>query len=263
MFVFAMAGLSSRFSRAGYTRPKFELVAHGHTLFEHSVIGFRSYFERERFTFVTLASYRAYDFIAARCREMGLPVANTVIIELDTPTDGQAETVAIGIDRSRTEDGEPITIFNIDTFRPDFHHPITFDFSKVDGYLETFEAAGDHWSFVRSVDDIDPDLRVVEVAEKKRISRHCSTGLYYFRTARLFRQAFETTRNIDSRQLQAGERFVAPLYNILIQEGRDIRYAPIRPDQIIQCGTPEEYQAVLTLHSLSTSAFFPQHPLRF
>ncbi|EOA0230274.1 capsular biosynthesis protein, partial [Escherichia coli] len=36
MIVIPMAGLSSRFKKAGYVKPKYMLEAHGKTLFSHS-----------------------------------------------------------------------------------------------------------------------------------------------------------------------------------------------------------------------------------
>ena len=40
MIVFPMAGLSSRFYKEGYTKPKFELSLGGVTVFERSVLSF-------------------------------------------------------------------------------------------------------------------------------------------------------------------------------------------------------------------------------
>ena len=37
------------------------------------------------------------------------------------------------------------------------------------------------------------------------------------------------------------ELYIAPLYNLLIREGRDIRYELIPRDSVIFCGVPAEY----------------------
>ncbi len=39
------------------------------------------------------------------------------------------------------------------------------------------------------------------------------------------------------------ELYVAPLYNLLIREGRDIRHHLIGGDEVIFCGVPAEYDA--------------------
>ncbi|TOH10549.1 capsular biosynthesis protein, partial [Vibrio parahaemolyticus] len=44
MIVIPMAGMSSRFFKAGYKLPKYMLEAHGKSLFEHSLRSFESYF---------------------------------------------------------------------------------------------------------------------------------------------------------------------------------------------------------------------------
>ncbi|EKO3985769.1 capsular biosynthesis protein, partial [Vibrio fluvialis] len=40
MIMIPMAGMSSRFFKAGYSKPKYMLEAKGKTLFEHSVLSF-------------------------------------------------------------------------------------------------------------------------------------------------------------------------------------------------------------------------------
>lgn len=52
-----MAGMSSRFFKAGYDKPKYMLEATGITLFEHSVLSFKNYFERESFLFIIRDKY--------------------------------------------------------------------------------------------------------------------------------------------------------------------------------------------------------------
>ena len=42
--IFPMAGLSERFTRAGFTVPKYMLQAHGRSLFRHAVEGFLGHF---------------------------------------------------------------------------------------------------------------------------------------------------------------------------------------------------------------------------
>lgn len=63
-------------------------------------------------------------------------------MKLDKETLGQAHTVALGIQKAEIKDNESILIFNIDTFRPNFSLSKILDFSKIDGYLEVFEAKG-------------------------------------------------------------------------------------------------------------------------
>lgn len=61
--------------------------------------------------------------------------------------------IFLRLQKANISDEESIIIFNIDTFRPNFSLPTCFDIEKVDGYLETFEADGDQWSFVLPEDE--------------------------------------------------------------------------------------------------------------
>lgn len=237
MIVIPMAGMSRRFTDAGYTLPKYMLPAHGRTLFAHSVASFSAYFDSVPFLFIARDVQGTPDFIRAQCTELGIHHYEIAI--LDAPTGGQAETVLLGLDRAAVTDDAPVTIFNIDTFRPGFRFPSRFDLGSVDGYLEVFEGSGDNWSFVRPAGPGSD--RVAETTEKVPISDLCCTGLYHFRTAGLYRAFYPAFRDGGAAAMGLRELYVAPLYNLLIRDGRDIRYDRIPRDSVIFCGVPAEY----------------------
>jgi hypothetical protein len=238
--VFPMAGLSERFTRAGFTVPKYMLEAHGRTLFRHAVEGFVEAAGDRRFLFIARDVADTPAFIAAECRAMG--IRDVSVHVLAAPTRGQAETVAIGLD-GRAAPGDSLIVFNIDTFRPHWRPPTGFDLDRVDGYLEVFVGAGKNWSFVAPR---DPAAHTVaRTTEKDPISDLCCTGLYHFGTTGDFLDAYRAAEAGGPAAWSAGELYVAPLYNRLIAAGRDIRYEVIRRDQVIFCGTPDEYRDVL------------------
>lgn len=237
MIVFPMAGLSSRFSKAGYNRPKYMLKAGKKSLLRHAVEGFSSYFEDTEFLFIYRDIVNTEKFLKSECEVMGL--RNFQLAPLSGPTGGQAETVHIGLKCEGIRGDVPITIFNIDTIRPNFQYPTKPEIRNADGYLEVFQGEGGNWSFVRP--EHASTTRVIETTEKNPISDLCCTGLYHFNQAEFFTEAFlsETT----SGPTQAGEFYVAPLYNRLIQLGLDIRYAQIDRKDVIFAGIPAEYEA--------------------
>ncbi|TOM80696.1 capsular biosynthesis protein, partial [Vibrio parahaemolyticus] len=57
MIIIPMAGMSSRFFKAGYDKPKYMLEAHGKTLFEHSVESFEALFLDTKFLFIVKDVY--------------------------------------------------------------------------------------------------------------------------------------------------------------------------------------------------------------
>lgn len=244
MIVLPMAGLSSRFFQAGYTVPKYMLDLHGAPVFDHALGSFAGLFGQERFVVICRDIAATPEFVRGRAAALGLDPTRLDLVVLERETGGQAETVAAGL-RAAGEVGEvPITIFNIDTFRPGFTRPRSFDVAAVDGYLEVFSASGDHWSFVRPEPGSD---RVLEVTEKQRISDLCSDGLYHFRSAAVFLELFAQVETRDPATLQGGEYYVAPLYNLAIARGADIRHVVVPQDSIRFCGTPEEYAALRAL----------------
>lgn len=230
MFLIPMAGRSSRFYNAGYSVPKYRLMLAGGSVFDQAVGSFAAYFETDFFRFVVRADDGAADFVPDAARRLGIRDFDLLVLERETA--GQAETVSLGLAGLSAQ--EPVYIFNIDTFRPGFRKAC----QGCDGYLEVFEAPGDHWSFVEP----GPDGRVLRTTEKDRISNLCSDGLYYFRTPALFEDAYIQAR--ESGASVKGEYFVAPLYNHLIGAGRDVRYTVVPRQEVILCGTPAEYQAI-------------------
>lgn len=241
MIVIPMAGLSSRFKKAGYELPKYMLEAHGKTLFAHSVESFKDYFDNETFLFVALDVFDTKRFIIQQCALLG--VKHYKIVMLTEPTRGQAETVYLGAKNAGIEESEPLLIFNIDTFRPHFLWPTNFDISRVDGYLETFIGQGANWSNVLPVDTALQTAKLT--AEKQEISEYCCTGLYFWRYCDDFFRIFERYQVKKNNELEAGELYIAPMYNDLIQEGKDIRYSIIDKKDVIFCGVPDEYDAFL------------------
>lgn len=243
MIVIPMAGLSSRFLKAGYAKPKFMLKAHDETLFAHSLKSFKAYFSTELFLFILNKKHNAKHFVIDECQK--LRITDFQIVELEHDTRGQADTVMLGL-LELTDKGlhfieKPITIFNIDTFRPDFVYP---ELDSVGaGYLEVFRGEGNNWSYVRP--EGEGGTTITETAEKRPISDLCCTGLYHFTSATLFIKAFQKYLELPEAEWEKGELYIAPIYNMLLKDGYDIHYNLIASSEVIFCGTPNEYSEFL------------------
>lgn len=240
IIVIPMAGLSSRFKLGGYNAPKYMLSLWNQSVFYYAVYSFKMHFNKEKILFVCRDTCNTMSFIDNECKKLGLHLYETIILKKETM--GQAHTVLLGLEKSNVADKESLLIFNIDTFRLNFSLPITTDFSEIDGYLEVFHAEGNEWSFVL------PDKnsnRVLKTSEKDRISSLCSSGLYYFKRTRDFKEAlkFSMQNNITTKN----EYYIAPLYNILIEWGMDIRFFTINPSEVVFCGTPRDYERLKQL----------------
>lgn len=160
--IIPMAGLSSRFVKAGYTLPKYMLYVKDKTLFNLAVSSFDKYFRTCKFVFIVRDVYDTPRFVEEECKLLGITDFQVVVTE---PTRGQAETVYKGIEGANILADESILIFNIDTFRPGFTFPA--DIESWDGYLECFVGDGTNWSYAKTKDGT-AQSKVIETAEKKR-----------------------------------------------------------------------------------------------
>lgn len=232
MFVIPMAGLSSRFFKAGFKVPKYQLLLNEQLVFDLALQSFKSYFDSDLFVLIVRDVYDTPQFVTNRLKALG--VKNFIVHTLTHETQGQAHTVALGLDNVTIRDDEPVYIFNIDTFRYGFKKPELAQ--AVAGYLEVFRGEGEHWSFIA----VDEANNVIRTTEKQRISNLCSDGMYYFASKALYLELFEQAQQTDLTV--NGELYIAPMYNLLIERGDKVGYVEIADIDIDFCGTPDEYQ---------------------
>lgn len=232
--VITMAGRGQRFRDAGYEVPKFAIEVHGHSLFAWSLVSLSSWITAgAHAVFVTHADDDAVPFVTAQCRLLGL--ASFDIVELEETTDGQATTAVAAA--PLVDDPEmPLVIYNIDTHV----RPPALDARRVrgDGWLPCFPGAGSAWSFARA----GADGRVSEVREKERISDDATVGLYWFRSFAGYRALYDRAVR-EGGGVQAGERYVAPLFNLLVAQGSEVYLDRVAAADVVPLGTPAEVAA--------------------
>lgn len=229
-----MAGESRRFRDAGFTVPKYRLSVRGRTLFSWSLSSLERFLAAGwRPCFVG----RATDVDLSMFIEQELSAFGGVpfdLIQLDASTDGQASTASMAT--SVIADDDRVAIYNIDTYVD----PAALDPADVrgDGWVPCFPGEGDGWSFLA----LDDEARVSEVREKVRISDHCTIGLYAFRTFALFLDAHRSGAEAKGAAEHA-ERYIAPLYNTIINDGGTVYGHCIDARAVHPLGTPVEVEA--------------------
>lgn len=233
--VVTMAGLGSRFRARGYDVPKFAIEVRGRTMFAWAMESLRHFLPGSHATFVVRAEDHPEELIRREIAAFG--VADPVLVSLEAVTDGQATTVLRTLPSLRERDpAAPLLVYNIDTFvEPRCLHPRDV---RGDGWIPCFPGRGDAWSFFRT----DGGDRVVEAREKVRISEHCSIGLYYFASVDLYE---DTYRAFYGAGTPPGlrERYVAPMYQHLVEGGRALWIHRVPADAVHPLGTPEEVEA--------------------
>jgi dTDP-glucose pyrophosphorylase len=229
--IITMGGFGRRFADAGYTIPKYRIVVHGRSLFSWSMLSLREFYKSgSRFIFVVRQDDEAPQFIRKEAEALG--ISDVKIAEILKPTDGQA-TTALAARDCLAHLGRPILIYNIDTFvDPRF---VARDDVRGEGWIPCFRAEGTSWSFVR----VNDELVVSEVREKKRISDLATVGLYWFSSFELYEDVYRRHYSSAANE-EAGERYVAPIYNTLIKDGSEIIAHEIPGRAVVPLGTPLE-----------------------
>lgn len=230
--IITMAGMGTRFRRAGYECPKYMIKANGRTLFEWSLESLRGYNEHVLgYVFVTRKEEHAEGFIKEHCARYG--IHNIKVVELECMTDGQATSCLRAIPYCNL--GSAILVYNIDTYVEAYE--MKYEDISGDGYLPCFHGEGNHWSFVKS----NENGRVLEVREKVRISDNCTLGAYYFSSAKLYKELYEEFY-ADASRIEKGEKYIAPLYNLMIEKGMNVTMSLVSPKKVHVLGTPEELE---------------------
>lgn len=193
--VITMAGLGSRFQKAGYKVPKYMIEAHGKTLFEWSMESLEGFWNAgNTYIFIVRKEDQAASFIKNTCKKLN--ITNIELIEIDYLTDGQATTAMLAKDYWK-KDSE-LLIYNIDTYVE--AGEMKSSQVKGEGFIPCFCAPGEHWSFVK----LDESGKAVEVREKSRISKYCTLGAYYFKSCSIYEKLYEEYYSSDEH-LEKGE----------------------------------------------------------
>jgi len=229
--VMPMAGRGSRFADIGITTPKPLIDVLGRPMYAWAMESLPLELAR-RVIFICLEEHLRDQSLEADIRSR-YGRLDPEIVRLDAVTEGQACTVLMA--HRWIDNDEPLLIYNADTYcRTRVAERLPALPADVDGLVSVFHAPGDKWSFARA----DASGRVLEMAEKTRISDWASTGLYYFRRGRDFVRNAEAM--IAANDRVGKEFYVAPVYNRLIAAGGHVVIDPAEAVWVL--GTPEDLQ---------------------
>ena len=210
--VVPMAGLGSRFAKAGYSLPKPLIEVHGVPMIQ-LVINNITPTRPHRFIFICQNTHIA-EFDLRRKLAQWAPGSTT--IGIDGVTEGAACTVLLA--RDLIANGDALMIANSDQFVDCSidAYLADLDARKLDGLIMTMWADDPKWSYAA----LDIDGMATEVVEKRVISNHATVGLYNFARGGDFVAAVDAMIAADQRV--NGEFYVAPVYNQMIAAGARI-----------------------------------------
>lgn len=222
-----MAGRGSRFADRGFETPKPLLPVAGKPMVYRALKSLEG-MDYRQIVFIALREHEARWGVTGLLRGIAGPQAQVIL--LPDVTEGQLCTVLAA--RDYLSDGEDFLVASSDTLIvSDLGEAVRRRAHDCRGIISVANMPGDRWSFAR----VDNTGRVIEVAEKVRISDHASTGLYYFADGREFLQvADEMIRNGERTR---GEYYVIPVYGKYLQRGWRVETNQAR--EMWDMGTPE------------------------
>lgn len=193
-----MAGMGSRFSREGFTVPKYKVRARGRTLFEWSMLSLSSFFG-QRFILATLAG-EDHEWLLSMTASMG--ISDAVVVPRPALSSGQAETALDALGAATAD--EALWIYNIDTYVADGMH--AGDMGDADGCIHVFPSQHPGMSYVH----YGPTGEVDQVVEKRVISEWATVGMYGFASPAHFDQAYSRTFSRGDEALVGGGTLCGP-----------------------------------------------------
>ena len=229
--VIPMAGLGSRFSKAGYEKPKPFIDVDGKPMIVRVLENLS--FPNARYILIARKEHIEKEKELVRQIENDF---NATFISIDKLTEGTACTVLYA--RKYINNDEPLLIANSDQI-VDIN---IFDFindcknRNLDGSILTFvdEYKDPKWSFAK----LDENNLVTEVKEKIVISEFATVGIYLYSRGRDFVDA-SIDMIIDNDRVN-DEFYSCPTYNYAIKNGSKIGIYNIEFEQMHGIGTPED-----------------------
>lgn len=231
-----MAGAGSRFSRAGYIKPKPLIEIEGKPMIQWVVENIEI---EGKYIFILQKEHlKRYPEIEKTLRDL---VADIEIIEVDGLTEGAACTALLS--KEHINNDEPLLICNSDQWI-DWDPKRFLNFvnrKQSDGALLTFLSDSPKHSYSRYN---YATRQVTEVAEKQVISNYATVGIYYWKSGKLFVDCAESM--IEKNIRFNNEFYICPVYNELIfgRNGK-VHLYPIA--EMRGMGTPEELDRFLKL----------------
>ena len=198
------------------------------------VCEFLSTIHNASFVFIThrddVEQYHFNDIIS-------LLVPDAKIVVAQGSTKGSACSCLLALDYLETD--EPLVIAGSDQLLTINLQDVLDKFieKKYDGGVIIFEDIHPRWSYVK----LDAHGYVVEAAEKHPISKHATTGFYYYRRGEDFvRSAMDMIKKGASVN---GQFYVCPAYNEMILKQKKIGVYPIEKQQYYNLNHPKGIDA--------------------
>ena len=224
-----MAGLGSRFKICGYEKPKPLIDVGGVPMIELSVNTLNI---EGNYIFV-IREYENPENTKSLINHLEKIKPNCKIVKTKKLTNGAAETCLLA--KQYIDNEEKLIITNCDQLMSwdskKFVEKTNLDY---DGIVVTHTSKDPKNSFVA----LNESGLAKELREKKPISNLALIGLHYWKRGSDFVESAESM--IESNSKDAGEYYVAPTYNFLIEKGLKITNYHLEKNEYHPIGTPKD-----------------------
>ena len=233
-----MAGLGSRFSDAGYEKPKPFIDVLGKPMIERVMDNLNI----KDSNFILLVREEHIRDYQKYIKSLSTKYKSTVF-KISELTQGTACTVLLA--RELINNDMPLIIANSDQIVDVDLNEYVQDASKkeLDGSILTFSnpEKDPKWSFAK----LNNEGLVTEVKEKEAISSNATVGIYLFKKGRDFVEG--AIDMILQQDTVNGEYYTCPVYNYLIKKNLKIGIFEILESQMHGIGTPSDLDNYLSL----------------
>ena len=154
------------------------------------------------------------------------------IVVTDGLTDGTVCSCLLA--EEHIDNNIPLIIHTLDVQFFPILNPSELFSHDDDGALLTFKSNSPNYSYI----SIDEQGKAIKTAEKKVISSNACVGIYAFTRGSDF---CKFARKMVELELRTnGEFYISPLYNLLIEDGLQIKTSQV--DKMHIFGTPKEFE---------------------
>jgi len=224
-----MAGLGSRFQKEGFTVPKQLINIKDRQLIDISLDCLDT---TDCNLIFIIRDEHVYNFRMDEILRMKFGDDIKVVV-LDHLTRGSVESCLYAAEY--IDNDAPLVIHTLDIeFSPVFDPKTVGRIIDADGVLLTFKSNSANYSYAKC----DDDNYVSETAEKKAISSDACVGIYGFKRGSDF--CNYARKMIENDIRTNNEFYIAPLYNLLINNGLKIITVPVEKMHVF--GTPDEFR---------------------
>jgi dTDP-glucose pyrophosphorylase len=224
-----MAGRGSRFSDAGYIKPKPFIDVNGKAMIVRVIENLK--IKEANYILILRKEHLDKEIDTVNFLKNNF---NVQFVIIDKITEGAASTALFAhkiINKSiplLIANSDQIVDINIQDFIDEAY------IKGLDGSILTFKSDNPKWSYAK----INKNELVLEVKEKEVISEFATVGIYLFKTGKLFvDSALDMIINNDRVN---NEFYVCPTYNYAIKNGSKIGIYNIQPEAMHGTGTPED-----------------------